>query len=156
MGFHHMWQRIWERRAARCLVYHTQTKLDSWEIGRHNQSSSNFYLQGNSVCDKQDQPAVGGEHTHTQTQTCTHTCIRKGTFTLANFIPFTYPNLKSTLATGKQTISSTHCQWSVVFPALLTHIHDAHTLSTHRLPLTNVQSRPLDVYSSANSKGLLI
>lgn len=65
MGFHHMWQRIWERRAARCLVYHTQTKLDSWEIGRHNQSSSNFYLQGNSVCDKQDQPAVGGEHTHT-------------------------------------------------------------------------------------------
>lgn len=73
MGFHHMWLRIWESRAAHCLVYHTQTNPDSWEIGRHNQSSSNFYLLGISVCDKQDQPAVWGEHTHRHTVILTHT-----------------------------------------------------------------------------------
>ena len=50
VGFHHMWLRTWERRAARCPERHTQTNPDSWETGRHNQSSSNPYLPGNSVC----------------------------------------------------------------------------------------------------------
>lgn len=147
MGFHHMWLRIWESRAAHCLVYHTQTNPDSWEIGRHNQSSSNFYLLGIIVCDKQDQPAVWEEHTqrHAVIFSSTHTHTKRHIYTDRLI------HITCTLTTAKQAISGTHCQWSVVFPALLTHIHDARAPSSPRPPSTNVQRRPLDVYSSANS-----